>query len=46
MLQASTAVEEQACGKGGDVQISPFMMHGLDVRQFLKEGRRMPDHNR
>ena len=38
--------EQHTRGEGRAVPVDPFMIHGLDVRQFLKAGTRTPDHNR
>ena len=42
----STAAGGGASGEDGDETVSPFMIHGLDIGQFLKEGPGKPDHNR
>ena len=44
--KARAGRQEDEGGQCRDGEAGPFMMHGLDIRQFLKEGRRMPDHNR
>ena len=38
--------QEEQPGEDRDEAVSPFMIHGLDVWQFLKEGTGKPDHNR
>ena len=43
---ASGREEQTGAASAAPMQVSPFIIHGLDVGQFLKDLEGMPDHNR